>query len=89
MVTTLLVTFAVTVGLAVVVLLTVAAPSLRRRGSRTMARLDAWAERLLPVLRHHRARLAVEAGQARTRVADRLEAQRRGARDEHRAARAR
>lgn len=86
MVTTLLVTFVVTVGLAVVVLLTVAAPSLRRRGSRTMVRIDAWAERLLPVLRHHRDRLAEL---ARTRVADRLEAQRRGARDEHRAARAR
>ena len=86
MVATLLVTYALTVGLAVVVLLSVAAPSLRRRGSRTMARIDAWADRLLPVLRHHRDRLAA---QVRTRVADRLEAQRRGARDEHRTVRAR
>ncbi|MEZ0163910.1 hypothetical protein AB2L27_03905 [Kineococcus sp. LSe6-4] len=84
--TTLLVTFAVTVGLAVVVLLTVAAPSLRRRGSRTMARIDAGAARLVPVLRQHRDRLVHE---VRTQVAARLEAQRRGERDEHRAARAR
>ncbi len=86
MVATLLVTFALTVGLAVVVLLSVAAPSLRRRGSRTMARIDAGAERLLPVLRHHRDRLAAE---VRARASERLEAPRRGTREEHRAARAR
>ena len=85
MLTTLLVTFAVTVGLALVVLLSVAAPTLRRRGSRTMARIDATAERLLPVLQHHRARAAAQ-------LAQRLEAQRqvhRTARDDHGAARAR
>ncbi|GAA0324873.1 hypothetical protein [Kineococcus aurantiacus] len=83
--TTLLVTFALTVGLALVVLLSVAAPTLRRRGSRTMARIDAAAERALPVLRHHRDRAAAQ-------LADRLEAQRRAARsprDDHGAARAR
>ncbi|WP_432511726.1 hypothetical protein [Kineococcus sp. SYSU DK001] len=85
MVTTLLVTFALTVGLALVVLLSVAAPTLRRRGSRFMARVDAAAERVLPVLRHHRERAARQ-------LAERLEAQRRtvrAGRDEHRAARAR
>ncbi|PRY18614.1 hypothetical protein [Kineococcus rhizosphaerae] len=85
MLTTLLVTFAVTVGLALVVLLSVAAPTLRRRGSRTMARIDATAERLLPVLRHHRDRAAAQ-------LAQRLEAQRhahRAARDDHGAAQAR
>jgi hypothetical protein len=42
---TLFVTFVLTVGLALVVLLTVAAPTLRARGSRHMARIDVWAHR--------------------------------------------
>ena len=42
---TLFVTFVLTVGLALVVLLSVAAPILRARGSRLMARIDAWAHR--------------------------------------------
>lgn len=82
MVTTLLVTFALTVGLALVVLLSVAAPTMRRRRSRLIARVDAWAGRVLPVVRHHRERVAV-------RVAERLEAQRRHQGEERRTARAR
>jgi hypothetical protein len=69
MVMTLLVTFAVTVALALVVLLSVAAPPLRQRGSRSIARLDAWAARVLPVVRHHHER-------ASRKIADRLEVQR-------------
>ncbi|WP_432565551.1 hypothetical protein [Kineococcus sp. SYSU DK003] len=80
--TTLLVTFALVVGLALAVLLSVAAPPMRRRGSRLIARLDAWAGRVVPVVRHHRERAARQ-------IADRLEAQRRSAGDERRTARAR
>lgn len=81
MVTTLIVTFACVVGLAAAVLLSVAAPPMRARGSRLIARLDAWAGRALPVVRHHRVRVAA-------RVAQRLEAQRRAG-EEQRTARAR
>jgi peptidoglycan/LPS O-acetylase OafA/YrhL len=80
--TTLLVTFALTVGLALVVLLTVAAPAMRRRGSRLIARIDAWAARVLPVVRHHRERAARQ-------LAARLEAQRRARGEEHRTVRVR
>lgn len=82
MLTTLFVTFALTVGLAAVVLLTVAAPALRRRGSRSIARIDAWADRALPVVRHHRERAARE-------IAARLEAQRHARGEQRRTARAR
>jgi hypothetical protein len=81
-VTTLFVTFALTVGLAAAVLLSVAAPPMRRRGSRLIARIDAWAGRVIPVVRQHRARVAA-------RVAERLEAQRQSRGDEQRTARAR
>lgn len=67
--TTLFVTFLLVVGLALVVLLTVAAPSMRRRGSRTMHRIDAGAGRLLPVLHRHRDR-------ARTAVVGAVQARR-------------
>jgi peptidoglycan/LPS O-acetylase OafA/YrhL len=80
--TTLLVTFALTVGLALVVLLAVAAPPMRRRGSRLIARIDAWAGRLLPVVHHHRDRAARQ-------LAARLEAQRSARAEDRRTARAR
>ena len=67
--TTLLVTFLLVVGLALVVLLTVAAPALRSRGSRTMHRIDDWAGRALPVLHRHR-------DKARTALAGAVEARR-------------
>jgi len=67
---TLLVTFGVTVALALVVLLSVAAKPMRARGSRFIARLDAWAARVLPVVRHHHERAA-------RKIAERVDAQRR------------
>lgn len=78
MVTTLIVTFACVVGLAVVVLLSVAAPPMRRRGSRLIARLDAWAGRAVPVVRHHREKVAARVAD---RLAERLEVQRRANED--------
>ncbi len=50
--TTLIVTFFLVVGLALAVLLSVAAPPMRARGSRLQARLDALAARWTPVLLH-------------------------------------
>ena len=82
MLTTLLVTFVLTVGLAAAVLLTVAAPAMRRRGSRLIARVDTWAGRALPVVRHHRDRAAAQ-------LAARLEAQHRSRGEGRRTARAR
>ena len=76
---TLVVTFALVVGLALAVLLSVAAPPMRKRGSRLIARLDAWAGRTLPVLRRHRAAVAQAVG-------ERLAAQRRAAGEEQRTA---
>ena len=71
--TTMLVTFACTVGLALVVLLSVAAAPMRRRGSRLIDRLDTWADRFLPLVHawRERAARALEA-----RVRERLDASR-------------
>ncbi|MGI4895615.1 MAG: hypothetical protein ACRYF3_10940 [Janthinobacterium lividum] len=78
MVLTLVVTFAVVVGLAVLILLSVAAPPMRKRGSRLIARLDAWAGRALPVVRHQRDRARARVEEA---VAERLEAHRQASAD--------
>ena len=87
--TTLIVTFVLVVGLALAVLLSVAAPPMRARGSRLVARLDALAERWTPVLLRsaHRARLRAARGVEQ--LGHRVTAHRAGSADEPRAVRAR
>ncbi|MCI2240217.1 hypothetical protein MO973_46300 [Paenibacillus sp. TRM 82003] len=89
--TTLIVTFVLVVGLAVAVLLSVAAPPMRARGSRLVARLDALAARWAPVALRaaHRARVRAErtGRRAAHQLAQRLAAHRARSGDE--AARAR
>ncbi|WP_432546748.1 hypothetical protein [Kineococcus sp. SYSU DK004] len=55
--TTLIVTFVLVVGLAAAVLLVVAAPPLRASGNRWIARYDAWWERVSPRVHATRARV--------------------------------
>ncbi|WP_432488919.1 hypothetical protein [Kineococcus sp. SYSU DK018] len=90
--TTLIVTFVLVVGLAASVLLSVAAPPLRARGSRFVARLDALAARWAPVVlraaHHGRDRARRTAEHVAQHAAQRLAAHR-AHRDEAEAARAR
>ncbi|WP_432496516.1 hypothetical protein [Kineococcus gypseus] len=70
--TTLIVTFSLVVGLALAVLLSVAAPPMRARGSRLVARLDALAERWGPVAARSAARARERAQHAAEHAADQL-----------------
>ncbi|WP_432529058.1 hypothetical protein [Kineococcus auxinigenes] len=87
--TTLIVTFFLVVGLALAVLLSVAAPPMRARGSRLQARLDALAARWTPVLLRAAARARARARAHAEHLAHRLAAHRARPGDEAEAARAR
>ncbi|NAZ85558.1 hypothetical protein [Kineococcus indalonis] len=87
--TTLIVTFVLVVGLALAVLLSVAAPPMRARGSRLVARLDALAERWAPLLVRAARRARLRAARAAEHLGQRVATHRAGSAEERGAARAR